>query len=658
MTRSLETAHAPTGDSTRVNVDRVVASLLVLARAAAAETVTGHLVDPATGAGMTVSLPWRAPLSVLTATVERHLRRLGPDGGRRPTAIEVRHGHGPRILVTGRHVEPSADAALLTGRVNRVLDGATETDCPVGAIDLCGEEDTRIIASAHRPGSTPAGSVPALIRAVAAAKPNAIAIEDARRTVNYAALVALADRYADVLRAEGVRPGDVVAIGLPRRAELVAALLAIWSLRAAFLPVDPSHPRARLDTLFDTAGARFAVVADLATVTRDGCRVITSLDGDLPATDEPGSGRAAAGEDGPTGGELAYAMSTSGSTGRPKVVGVSHAALAHCVTTFTELLELRAPTVAGTTALTFDISLLELFLPLATGGRLLLVDDALRRDPARLGAHLSVGRPDLIQATPSGWRLILPHLPPDLDGVTLLCGGEAVNADLAQRLVNTGAAVWNVYGPTEATIWCTAYRLRQPVADPVPIGAPLPGTVAAVLGRDGRPVPVGHVGELHVGGPQLAVGYLGDPERTGAAFGDGAYRTGDLCAWRPDGTLSYHGRADNQVKIRGHRIELEEIETYAERHPSVAQAAAVVVEAAADDQRLVLYVQSTVDGPVVSDAVLREHLAAMLPAALLPQRIVALPELPLTPSQKVDRRALRDAAQAQIHRRTGSEEAS
>ncbi|MFI7025196.1 amino acid adenylation domain-containing protein [Micromonospora sp. NPDC049900] len=642
MTRSLVASGNAAGASASVNVETVAASLLVLAHAGAAPTVTGELTDPATGRSVTVSAPWRARRSVLDAVVGKQMARLGAD-----TAIRVDHGDGPHILVTGADVTPSADAALLAGRVERVL--AAADDVPVGALDLCGDEDLRIVAAAHRPGRAPGESVPALVRAQAHARPQATAIEDATRSVSYAELVASADRYAHVLRAAGVAPGDVVAVGLPRRAELVVTLLAVWSLRAAFLPVDPAHPRARLDTLLDTADARFAVLADPQAVTRPGCRVVTPPD-DAPAGDPLPAG------DPPSGDDLAYAMSTSGSTGRPKVVGVSHAALAHCVVTFADLLTPGTPTVAGTTALTFDISLLELFLPLATGGRLLLVDDATRRDPARLGGYLSEARPDLIQATPSGWRLILPHLSGDLAGRTLLCGGEAVTTDLADRLVGTGATVWNVYGPTEATIWCTAHRLDRPVPDPVPIGAPLPGTVAVVRSRDGRPVPVGQVGELHVGGPQLAVGYLGDPERTGAVFRHDEYRTGDLCAWRPDGTLSYHGRADNQVKIRGHRIELEEIETYAERHPAVTQAAAVVVAAAEDDQRLVLYVRSGGDGPAVTDAALREHLAASLPTALLPQRIVALPELPLTPSQKVDRRALREAATAHIHRRAGSEE--
>ncbi|QOC93361.1 amino acid adenylation domain-containing protein [Micromonospora craniellae] len=647
MTRSLVATGNAAGASASVNVETVAASLLVLAHAGAAQTVTGELTDPATGRSVTVSAPWRARRSVLAAAVGKQMARLGA-----VTAIRVDHGDGPHVLVTGADVTPSADAALLAGRVDRALGAADNV--PVGAIDLHGEEDLRIVAAAHRPGRAPGDSVPALVRAQALARPQATAIEEATRSVSYADLVAAADRYAGVLRAAGVASGDVVAVGLPRRAELVVTLLAVWSLRAAFLPVDPGHPRARLDTLLDTADARFAVLTDPQAVTRPGCRVVAPPDGDpLPAA-APLPVEATSAGDPPTGDDLAYAMSTSGSTGRPKVVGVSHAALAHCVATFADLL---APgTVAGTTALTFDISLLELFLPLATGGRLLLVDDATRRDPARLGGYLSAARPDLIQATPSGWRLLLPHLSGDLAGRTLLCGGEAVTADLAARLVDTGATVWNVYGPTEATIWCTAQRLDRPVPDPVPIGAPLPGTVAVVRGRDGRPVPVGQVGELHVGGPQLAVGYLGDADRTAEVFRDDEYRTGDLCAWRPDGTLSYHGRADNQVKIRGHRIELEEIETYAERHPAVNQAAAVVVSAAEDDQRLVLYVRTGGDGPTVTDAALREHLAASLPTALLPQRIVALPELPLTPSQKVDRRALREAATAHIHRRAGSEE--
>lgn len=637
---------------TTVDLDRVAASLVVLAHAAAAETVAGDLLDPARGTRATVSLPWRAPFSVLRATVERQLApsRGGREGGRLPVVIEVRCAGGPTILVTGRHVEPSADAALLRGRVERILGCAA--DRPIGAIDLRCDEDDRIEASAHRPRQSPISMIPSLVRAQAAARPDAVAVQDARRQVSYAALIAAADRYVGRLRGLGIGPGDVVAVGLARRADLVATLLAVWSLRAAFLPVDPAHPPARLASVVAGAGARYAVLAGPPPEQLAGCRVVPPPDG-VPHADGEHPPPVPAE---PAGTDLAYAMATSGSTGRPKVVGVPHAALAHCVTTLAGLLGLETPTVAGSTALTFDISLLELFLPLATGGRLLLVDDALRRDPARLGAHLSAGRPDLIQATPSGWRMLLPHLPPGLDGITLLCGGEAVTAGLARRLVGTGAAVWNVYGPTEATIWCTAHRLREPLADPVPIGTPLPGSTAAVVGRDGRPVPVGRTGELHIGGSQLAVGYLGDPDRTAAAFRDGTYRTGDLCAWRTDGTLTYHGRLDNQVKIRGHRVELEEIETYAERHPAVVQAAAVVVEAAAGDQRLVLYVQATAS-PEHLDPTLRAHLAASLPGPLLPQRIIPVPELPLTSSQKVDRKALRDAAQEHVRRHTATEEA-
>ncbi|WBB56640.1 amino acid adenylation domain-containing protein [Verrucosispora sp. WMMD573] len=647
MSRSLVAAESAVSTSAPVNAETVAASLLVLAHAGSAEAVTGELTDLTTGRSATVSLPWRARRAVLVATVGKQLTRLGASP---PTMVRVGHGEGPYIVVTGGRVAPSADAALLAGRVDRILDEAG--DGPVGAIDLCGEEDARIIAAAHRAGGPPRDSVPALVRAQALTQPTAIAIEDTVRQVSYAALVRAADRYANDLRKAGVGPGDTVAVGMARRAELVVTLLAVWSLRAVFLPVDPTHPRARLETLLDAADARFAVLTDPRLVTRPDCRAVAPPAEDLI----PVGGADPVGGAAPTDGDLAYAISTSGSTGRPKVVGVSHAALAHCVTTFADVLELDTPTVAGTTALTFDISLLEILLPLATGGRLLLVDDAMRRDPVRLGEYLSAGRPDLIQATPSGWRLLLPHLPPDLTGSTLLCGGEAVTSELAGRLVGTGASVWNVYGPTEATIWCTAHRVGQPVPDSVPIGVPLPGTTAVVRGRNGRPVPIGQVGELHVGGPQLAVGYLGDAERTAEVFRDGEYRTGDLCAWRPDGTLAYHGRVDNQVKIRGHRVELEEIETYAERHPAVSQAAAVVVAAAADDQRLFLYVRTGSDRAPVTEAILREHLAASLPVALLPQRIVALPELPLTPSQKVDRRALREAALTYLNRRTASGE--
>lgn len=474
----------------------------------------------------------------------------------------------------------------------------------------------------------------------------AVAIEDGKRQVSYDELGALVRQFAGHFRQAGVRPGDVVGVGLPRKAELIAVLLALWAAGAAFFPVDAGHPPARLEQQLSVARARFVLMPPGAHRVA-GC-------GALGLPDAGGSAGVELPHPDPL--SVAYAMATSGSTGQPKVVGVPHGALHHCVTTFADLLGLRAPAVAATTALTFDISLLELFLPLATGGRLLLADERTRRDPAGLAAWLMASRPDLVQGTPTFWQMLLPYLGDGLGGTTILCGGETLTARLATCLAATGASVWNVYGPTEATVWCVAGQVAATMlVDPVPIGWPLPGTLAAVLDHQGREVPVGETGELYIGGAQLAVGYLGERQRTALAFADTkpigrAYRTGDLCAWQRDGALRFCGRADNQVKLRGHRLELEEVEAHAERHPAVARAAAVLADRDPDDQWLFLYCQPHHGKPVTS-ADLRRHLAGWLPAELLPQQVVVVPRLPLTPGQKVDRRLLRESAQARLERR-------
>ncbi|MBS2966520.1 amino acid adenylation domain-containing protein [Actinocrinis puniceicyclus] len=624
------------------------ACLIVAARMSGAAAVEGTLTDPGSGRTLSIALPWRAPLRAVVERVGAAMTDL-------PDCASLAVGSGPVWFKwrSGRLVADQAagglDAALLAARLDPVLAAILdEPELPAGRVRLWSAEDERIVASAHTPAPGITGTIAELVHERIAHCGGQVAIEDGGLLLTYAKLGELVSVRARRLAGAGVSAGDVVGVGMSRGTGLVATLLALWSLGAAFLPFDPDHPRLRTEAALGAAGAKLALTDD----------EFGALEPSGPATGDLCTPRPE---------ELAYAMTTSGSTGQPKVVGVPHGALWHCVQSFARLLDTPAPRVAWTTALTFDISMLELMLPLAAGGRLLVADAVTRRDPGTLAAWLSEQAPDIVQATPTAWRMLLPALRSRLDGTVLLCGGEALTADLAADLVATGAQVWNVYGPTEATIWCTANRLAAPFTDPVSIGRPLPGVVAAVLDRQGRPVEVGQAGELYLGGTQLAVGYLGDRERTAAAFGstvfsaaaspplegagrERAYRTGDLCAWRPDGTLEYRGRADHQVKLRGHRIELEEIEAHAERHPAVARAAAVLVERERADQRLFLYYQPQA-GSSATETQLRAHLGRWLPAAVLPQHVTALARLPLTPNQKVDRRVLREAAAAVLNPR-------
>ncbi|GAA4505727.1 hypothetical protein GCM10023096_02570 [Nonomuraea ferruginea] len=603
------------------------AGLVVLARRAGADELSGEIC------GHEVRLPWRAPLSAVAGHAAAVPGVAGP-------VVPV--SAGGRTLVADLGARSVEAEPLLRGHLAAVL--AADAEQPAGRAWLWGEEDERVVAGAHTERAWDTDrTVASMIREHMVSRPGEVAVEQGGEVVTYRRLGELTAAVAAGFARAGVARGDLVGIGLPRRIETIAALLATWSLGAGFLPLDPAHPPLRLGRQLEAAGARFAVLPSGVDV--PGC-VQLSLD--------TGAEAAVAPPDFPV--ELdgvAYALSTSGSTGTPKAVAIPHAALRHCVGAIAHLIGADRPRVTCMATLTFDMSTMEIFLPLATGGRLLLVGEDLQRDPERLAAWLSGRRLDLVQATPTTWRMTVPYLEPgSLAGADVIAGGEALSAALAAGLQRTGARVWNGYGPTETTIYTVLHHVPDPPADPVPIGRPLPGIRAAVLDQWDRAAPVGQIGELVLSGPQLALGYVGDPARTAAVFQEHpglgrVYRTGDLCAWRQDGTLAYHGRVDHQVKLRGQRVELEEIESVAERHRQVVRAAAVVVEHSANDKRLVLYAQA--DG--LRGAELREHLEQWLPRALMPQHVAILPALPLTGSQKIDRSALQTHAETLVEAR-------
>ncbi|WP_214108310.1 amino acid adenylation domain-containing protein [Acrocarpospora catenulata] len=616
--------------------------LVVLAQGAGEEQIRGVVSDPDGGSPGEVLLPWRVRLRELVERVAglplppaRLLVRLAD-------ADSSQADSHPSILIDLDRREVAAEP-LLCSRLQAAL--AAEPELPAGRAWLWSAEDERIVAAAHSPRSwDTTETVASLIRRHMLDTPDAVAIEEGSRAVTYRQLGELVAGLAGQFARAGAGPGDMVGIGLPRRVETIAALLAVWSLGAGFLPLDLKHPPLRLGQQLTAAGARFAVLPDDAALDLPGIHVLSAsadpVPGEVPAFPVALDG-------------VAYALSTSGSTGVPKAVAIPHAALRHSVGAIGAMIGADRPHVTCMATLTFDMSTMEIFLPLARGGRLVLVREELQRDPERLAAWLT-GRPlQLVQATPTTWRMTVPYLPEGgLRDVDVICGGEALSADLVAALHRTGARVWNGYGPTEVTIYTVTHLVPEPPLDPIPIGRPLAGTRAAVLDQWGRTAPVGQVGELVLGGPQLAIGYVGDPDRTAAVFQHHPelgriYRTGDLCAWRRDGALAYHGRIDHQVKLRGQRIELEEIEAVAERHPDVTRAAALVVEHTAGDQRLALYAQAT----RVQPAELRAHLEQWLPRALMPQWITILPSLPRTGSQKIDRRALQRHAAAAMETR-------
>ena len=428
---------------------------------------------------------------------------------------------------------------------------------------------------------------------------------------------------------------------------LAVAVLGVVKAGGAYVPLDPAYPAERLAFMVADADV-LAVVWD--TGTRDVVRVgpgvaVLDLTGDAPAlaaeadTNLPALSRSE---------DLAYVIYTSGSTGRPKGVEVPHRALVNFLTSMQREPGLAATDVlVAVTTLSFDIAGLEVWLPLITGARLVVAPRETAADGVRLAALLDQVGATVLQATPATWRLLLETGWTGKRDLRILCGGEAWPRDLANRLLVRGAAVWNLYGPTETTIWSAVWRV-EPGDGPVLIGHPVANTQLHVLDDGQNPVPIGVVGELYIGGAGVARGYRGLPELTAERFlpdpfastpGARMYRTGDLTRRRANGSVECLGRADQQLKIRGYRIELGEIEYVLREQAEVREAVVSVSEVRPGDMRLVAYVVPGEPGGM-DVARLRAQVARVLPEYMVPAHYVALAALPLTPNGKVDRRAL------------------
>jgi amino acid adenylation domain-containing protein len=477
--------------------------------------------------------------------------------------------------------------------------------------------------------------------------PHAVAVGFNGDTLTYAALNEASNRIARRLNRAGLGPGDVVAVCMGRSPLLLASLLAIQKSAAAFLPLDPDFPVERLAYMLADSGARLvlsggAIPAGLALP--HGVRSMDVSVGD--AADGAGEVARTA-----PALELAYVIYTSGSTGRPKGVAISHTALCANLRSMQQRLNLTATdVVAATTTVSFDPAFVELFLPLMVGARIELVPRETAIDGRELAAWLAATRPTLLQATPTTWRSLLNS---DWHGdrsLRALSGGEVMHRDLADALLPRSAEVWNLYGPTETTIWSALCKVERGPEKTVPIGQPIAGMKYYILDATLEPAPIGTTGELYIAGTGLGRGYLNRPALTADRFvpdphgGAGAlmYRSGDLARWRADGNIDYLGRNDQQVKLRGSRIELGEIEAVLRELKDVEEAA-VVVRGAGDTEHLAAYVVRR-GGAEIDTARWRLELAARLPGYMVPSVFVSLRAMPLTPSGKLDRRALPAAA--------------
>ncbi|WP_374310012.1 amino acid adenylation domain-containing protein [Methylocella sp.] len=609
-----------------------------------------------------------------------------PEAGRRPL-VEVQFNLeklGDRISLTGLEVEarsnPKAavvfdlffncteqdgglrvdvdystdlfDAATIERWIGhfRTLVGAVADDAerPIAALPLLSTSERDWLVHGLNDKAAPdldLRPIHELVAAQAARTPDAVAARHGEKSLTYAELDARANRLANHLKTVVKTPDARIGVAAERSLDMLVALVAVMKTGCAYVPLDPGHPAARLRLILDNADVAAIVSDENAFMGAIGSGVpVVRLDADAAAIAAASASAPQAPSD---AARPCYVIFTSGSTGVPKGVEIAHRSVANLLWSIAHTLK-AGPSdvlVAGTT-ISFDIAALELYMPLITGGCVIIAS----RDDVRGGFGFAglIGRPEttIVQATPSLWRMLLEAGFSPRPGLRMLCGGEALPRDLADALLANGGELWNVYGPTETTIWSSIGPVA-PSPAPVTIGEPVANTGLYVLDANRRIVPPSVVGDLYIGGLGLAIGYFRRPELDRAAFFDvvldeGAppqrlYRTGDLARRLSDGRLEALGRADSQVKLRGFRIELEEIEAVMRACPRVSACAAAIKAPAQGAPRLVGYY---VSAEPVADGELSGFAAQKLPDYMVPALWMRLPALPMTPNGKLDRKAL------------------
>ncbi|MEV4512407.1 amino acid adenylation domain-containing protein [Dactylosporangium sp. NPDC049525] len=536
----------------------------------------------------------------------------------------------------------AATVQRLVGHLTALLRGAVADPlAPVAALDLR-DDDERLAQAAWNATAAPfdtEATLPGLFAAQVAATPDAPAVTFEGTTWSYAELDRYCDQVAAALRSVGAGPGTRIGVCAPRSLQLPGALLGVLRTGAAYVPLDPEYPLERLAFMAADADLRAVLVLDPPAGLTEALPVIR-LDA-LAAAPPQRSGAA-------TADDTAYVIYTSGSTGRPKGVPNGHRGVVNRLTWMQERFHLTAgDVVLQKTPAGFDVSVWEFFWPLIIGARLVLATPGGHKDASYLRTLIDREGVTVVHFVPSMLAAFLAD-ETAFAGAGLravVCSGEELPADLARRCLASlpAAELHNLYGPTEAAIDVSAWAVTAAAlgsASRVPIGAPVANTTLHVLDDRLRPQPVGVPGELHIGGVQVALGYLHRPRLTADRFGPdpfgapGArlYRTGDLARWRPDGTIEFLGRIDGQVKLRGLRIELGEIEAVLREQAGVRDAAVIVREDRPGDQRLVAY--------VVGAAPERATLKRLLPDYMIPAAFVELDVLPLSANGKLDRRAL------------------
>ncbi len=579
-----------------------------------------------------------------------------------PSAPSVATGDACELLFTvvesdqGASVAVDYDASIFDAATARRLAGhyrtvvsalADEPDLRVSRVPLLtAPERAELLARCRAtcvgtPRETP---VIRLFEEQVQATPGATAVIDGTIALSYRSLDRAANALAKQLQALGVGPGQHVAVSLERSCAVIVSLLAILRLGATYVPVDPHYPPERGVYVLEDA-------CPIVFLTEEGLRghlpvpeqvsimvvdphALASEGGDAPIVPEPDPDA------------IAYVLYTSGSTGRPKGVEVPNRALSNFLASMQHTPGLEAQDrLLSVTTISFDIAGLEIFLPLVTGACVQIVPREVTVDGARLARLIETSGATVMQATPATWRMLIESGWRGSPGLKILCGGEAMSRELANQLLTRAGSVWNMYGPTETTIWSTVHPVAAEEGI-VPVGKPVDHTPVYVLDPQGELVPYGVTGEIYIGGAGVARGYLRRPELTASRFvpdpfagrGGRMYRTGDAGRLRADGVFECLGRLDHQVKIRGHRIELGEIEAVMREHPLVEGAVVVAREFAPGDVRLVGYYVAR--SQALGARELRELCQRKLPKDVVPTSWIEIASIPLTPNGKTDTKAL------------------
>ncbi|MEM7596090.1 MAG: amino acid adenylation domain-containing protein [Pseudomonadota bacterium] len=521
----------------------------------------------------------------------------------------------------------------------------------VAGVDLILKDERKVLmtrSSTENDTSSTDGSLLDLIQPHVTARGDQIAVSSDGQSFTYHALQKASHAIAGQLDQLGVCEGTRVAMLLSRSADVVPAIMGVLRLGASFVPLDPDHPKSRLKHILQDCGA------DIILASKDHQNLATSLasPGQTVVIADPEARAIKVSHQAPAPQDTAYIIYTSGSTGQPKGVEVSHGALINLLTS----LQARLGTgphvrMLATTTFAFDISILELLLPIVAGGEVRVFGGV---DTNALKADIEAYQPTMMQATPSAWvSLLAAGWVPDAD-ITLLCGGEALPEPLRARFAKAKATVWNMYGPTETTIWSTCGPMSVE-GDAIDIGTPIANTQVYILDDQQRLLPPGEPGELCIAGAGLAKGYVNQPEKTKDAFvanpferGARLYRTGDLARWSSDGRLIHLGRKDQMIKIRGHRVEPGEIEAVLEAVSGVEQAT-VVARQVDQALQLIAYVTRK-EVAAVNTGDVRNAVQQSLPDYMHPAHVVWIDDTPLTPAGKRDRKALSDRDLAPVDR--------